>query len=186
MNYLHNDYLFYCSVCHQIQNFQSGYDIYSHFNEKKDTHEQSLEWIETSFNEMIKMKEKNENIEKINFDKTSGVVVYVYDLGSFLFQNLEIIKNKPISVFQIPFTPSEIVGELTDDLDKIDFDVLYPSNYCKCSYPCWHGVYLHLEGDSLEKWYSYKEMRGDKIAKYIKMLPKTKREHFIQYKCGFK
>jgi hypothetical protein len=134
---------------------------------------------------MVEWKEENSKIEKVNYNHTSGVIVYVYELGSFLYEHLERIKNKPIiSVLQIPFTPSEVVGELTDDLDKIDFDLLYPSEYCKCSYPCWHSVYLHLDGDSWDKWYSYKVMRGDEIAKYSKMLPKYKREHFMQYKCG--
>jgi hypothetical protein len=99
-----------------------------------------------------------------------------------MFDHLEKIKNKPISIIQIPFTPSQIVGQLTEDLHNIDFDILYPSLYCKCSYPCWHGVYLHLDGDSWDKWYSYKEIRGDVIAKYLNTVPKFRREHFNQYK----
>lgn len=184
--HIHNEHLFYCSVCHQIKKLESNLDFMYHFSEKRKDNkcfiEHSLEQIETSFKEMIELKEENSKIETVRCNYTYGVVVYVYELGTFLFDHLEKIKNKPISILQIPFAPSEVVGELTEELEKIDFDILYPSQMCKCSFPCWHNVYLHLDGDSWDKWYSYKEMRGDEIAKYSKTIPKSTRNHFIQYK----
>ncbi len=186
LQHIHNEHLFFCCVCHQIKKLESSLDFIYHFNEKRNDNkcliEHTLEQIETSFKEMIEWKEENSKIERVSCNYSCGVVVYVYELGTFLYDYLEKIKDKPISILQIPFTPSEVVGELTEDLEKIDFDILYPSVMCQCTFPCWHNVYLHLDGDSLNKWYSYKQMRGDEIAKYSKTLPKSRRDHFMQYK----
>lgn len=187
LQHVHNHHLFFCGICHQINTFEGPYDIYSHIVDKKKDNgcfmESKEEDIQKSFDEMILIKEECSNIEKINFSKTFGVIIYVYDLGRFMYQNLEKIKNKPISVLQIPLFPMETKREIVEDLNDLSLDILYPSLLCNTSYPCQHSVSIHLVNDDHKTWYSYKPMRGDQIWKHEKYLPKGMKQHFAIYDC---
>ena len=72
-----------------------------------------------AFDEMIILGDQNPNIQKINYSENSGVIIFVYDLGNFLYSYFDKIKDKPISILQIPLTPFEIketteLGSLTE------------------------------------------------------------------------
>jgi hypothetical protein len=146
------------------------------------------EVISKTYQEMVEQIAPDKNgtgnsYKKISQSSEMGVVVYVYDLGKFLFEHLDKIKNKPVSILQIAFEPVEPKEASFETLDGIDFDVVYPSLLCNTTYPCQHTLYVHLEGDDENTWYSLKnKMRGDEIyKKYAKYLPKSFRDHFLCY-----
>jgi hypothetical protein len=187
--FIQNDYCFFCGVCHRIFCYESSISYWLHFD-KYQLHPckitASEEEIKECADSMMELNETSKlSFTKINSSKEAGVVIYVYDLGNFLFEHSEKIKNKPVSVLQIPYKPmAEQISKMTflSSLDDIDFDVLLPSEFCQTTYPCQHMVYLHLRGEDWNQWHEYKKMSGDQIHKYTNYLPKHSKSHFCNYK----
>jgi hypothetical protein len=190
LKYVHNDCIFYCAVCHKIVNFETPISLYSHIIKKQSkikrsnafcSIEDDEEMINSTYQKVVQMLDVK---DYVSVDKTiiTGVVIYVYDLGKFLFEHLDKIKNLTVSIMQIPFKPINPKDSDFDSLDDIEMDVLYPSELCACSLPCIHSVFVHIKGDSDETWYKFKNLRGDVIQKqYKQYLPKYMRNHFLVY-----
>ncbi len=90
LKYVHNDCLFYCTVCHKIVHFETPISLYSHMVKKQSKSqrhnmicsiEDDEEMIDTTYQKVVEMLDKN---DYVSVDKTiiTGVIIYVYDLGS--------------------------------------------------------------------------------------------------------
>lgn len=184
--YIDNDYLFYCSHCHQIHHFESEISGLMHIdrcNQEKLSEEQ----ISNTYDQAFAICKPAEENGVIKIEKSvKGIGFYVYELGKFLYQHMGEIKNKPIHVIQVPFYP-DLYSAKFDPTVKIEdllIDKVIPSSFCQISYPCQHMVYYHVEGESWDIWHQMGKMRGNEIwKKYEKFLPKHLVPHFKSYDC---
>ena len=103
-------------------------------------------------------------------------VIYVYDLGKFIFENFDRIKD-PIHILQIPYQP-DFKDALTLEnpckvLSERFIDIMYPLQICDSTFPCKHTVYVHFEDTNVNQWYLIGTMNADQIGNYSKFVPKS-------------
>jgi hypothetical protein len=176
--YIDNDYIFYCGLCHQMKSVDHRVSIYDHLHLCKK--ENGCKVLEND--NLFGTDDIPKYIEKIS-NTQYGTLILVYDLGRFIFEYFDQIKNKSISILQVPHYPipdetsriSLIQLEELEDIKRI-----YPSEICSISYPCQHSVKIQTTNG---QWYQYKNMiRGNKIWKeYSRYLPRSMRKHFCIY-----
>lgn len=177
--YIDQDYIFYCGLCHQMKSVEHRVSIYEHLHQCKK--ENGCKVLEND--NLFGTDDIPKYIEKIS-NTEYGTLILVYDLGRFIFEYFDLIKNKFISILQVPHypipdeTPPRISLIKLEQLDNIKR--IYPSENCNTSYPCQHSVKIQtIDG----KWYQYENlMRGDRIWKgYARYLPRSIRNHFCIY-----
>lgn len=182
--YIDNDYIFYCGICHQMKCVEHRLSIHVHLYQcKKENVSYSQDTVSIGTDKLFDSDDIPKYIEKIT-NSEYGPLIVVYDIGRFIFDYYDLIKNKSISVIQVPHFPIPdktiplISLKSLQELDNIKR--IYPSGLCATSYPCQHSMKIQSDDN---KWYECEGMMGaDKIWKdYGRYLPASMRTHFHIY-----
>lgn len=181
--YIDNDYIFYCGLCHQMKSVEHRVSIYEHLHQcKKENVSYSQDTLCIGTDKLFESDDIPKYIEKIS-NSEYGPLIFVYDLGRFIFEYFDLIKNKSISILQVPHfpIPDKTIPLISlKSLQELDIKRIYPSGLCNTSYPCQHSVKIETTDG---QWYKCEcMMRGDKIWKdYSRYLPQSMRNHFHTY-----